>query len=100
MKKEELVDLLKEKYGYPQAGAVLVADKLSKFQRETRQAFEVYLETEAKPDISVEGFDFDRLTSQYEMNPIAAFLTLDWLLREPEKAVESLQRGYDTISKQ
>ncbi len=33
----------------------------------------------------------------HKMNPIAAFLTLDWLIREPEQAIESLKHGYDFI---
>lgn len=32
------------------------------------------------------------------MNEVAGFLTLDWLLREPEKAIASLKKGHDTIS--
>ena len=27
------------------------------------------------------------------MNPIGAFITLDWLMREPEKAKEALNKG-------
>ncbi len=31
------------------------------------------------------------------MKPPAALLTLDWLLREPDKAVASLRKGHDWV---
>ena len=38
-----------------------------------------------------------RLIEQHNMKPIAAFLTLDWLSREPEAAIASLKCGYDRV---
>jgi len=37
--------------------------------------------------------------NEFDMNPIAGFLTLDWLMKEPEKAKLTLEQGYDTIKK-
>ena len=39
------------------------------------------------------------LIKSYEMNPIAAFLTLDWLKREPAIAEKMLKRGFDSFTK-
>ena len=33
------------------------------------------------------------LIEKYKMNPIGAFITVDWIMREPEKATKELNRG-------
>jgi hypothetical protein len=45
------------------------------------------------PKITLEGYTFKDLIHQYGMKPIGAFITMDWLKREPEKATEVLERG-------
>ncbi|MBU0975535.1 MAG: hypothetical protein ABIE03_06620 [Patescibacteria group bacterium] len=56
-----------------------------------------FLESEVVPDIEVEGYSLEKLVSEHQMNVLAAFLTLDWLRKEPEEAKKSLLRGHDAI---
>ena len=98
MKKEQIVGFLKEKFSYPEKNAIMVAEKIIDFQLEVSEAFQAYIESGELPELCYEGFDFEKLSNQYQMNPIAAFLTLDWLKREPEKAVDQLNKGFDQVS--
>ncbi len=44
-----------------------------------------------------EGHTPASLTTDYHLQPVAAFLTLDWLATEPEMANKALSEGYDEI---
>ena len=48
---------------------------------------------EKLPQIIIEGYSYKTLVENYGMKPIGAFLTLDWLIREPQKALTSLKKG-------
>ena len=63
-----------------------------------KNSLEKYLREEALDEINLLGYTVENLKDNYSMNEVAAFLTLDWILREPEKAIASLKKGYDTIS--
>jgi hypothetical protein len=95
--KKELVDGLITKYGYPKSGATLVSSKLLHLQRPINSMFRDWWLFGEKPNVDIEGYTFESLMELHNMNPIAAFLTLDWLMREPERAKESLKHGYDFI---
>lgn len=94
-----LKDRLVSEFGYPQAGADLVAGKLVAMQGDVWDAFVAWWESGKNPEIEIEGYSFDRLVRDYSMKPIAALLTLDWLQREPEKAVASLRKGHDFVKR-
>ena len=57
-----------------------------------------WLETGELENAEVAGYSVRDLQTKHGMNELAAFLTLDWLIREPEKATASLQRGHDTVT--
>ena len=42
------------------------------------------------PKLSIAGYTLQRLIDEHGMLPVAAFLTLDWLLRDPARATASL----------
>ncbi len=44
-----------------------------------------------------EGYNTASLADQYHLQPVAAFLTLDWLATEPAVARKALSEGYDEI---
>jgi hypothetical protein len=96
--KKELVDGLITKFNYPKSGAMIVASKLLHLQVFLKPLFIDWWFNEIKPSIKLEGYTFERLTDSYKMNPIAAFLTLDWLSRDPKQARISLEHGYDFIN--
>ena len=92
-----LVSRLVHGFGYSPQGAGLVATKLASCAPVVQQAFEQWWTTGRLPDLMVEEYDVARLAKEHNMRPVAALLTLDWLLREPAKARASLGRGHDWI---
>lgn len=89
---EKLKALLLEE-GYPTHMLENTIQKLLILQPQIKKIFNVWIETHNEPSLSIEGYSFNCLVQNYGMNPIGAFLTLDWLLREPEKAKKALQLG-------
>jgi hypothetical protein len=97
LKLEELIERLKSDLGYSNQGAELVANKLNNLVPEIRSAFEYWWKTGEFSEITIEGYSLEVLMTQHRMNATAAFLTLDWLVREPDQAKASLRRGHDFI---
>ena len=62
-----------------------------------RLHLETFLKKGTLDDLTVEGYSVTRLIKEHGMNELAAFLTLDWLKQEPEKAKASLARGSDWV---
>lgn len=83
--------LLKE--GYPAFMLENTIDKIVRLNPNISQAFVEWLDNGTEPQIEVEGFSYASLKQMYGMKPIGIFITLDWLVREPEKAKKSLARG-------
>ena len=94
---DEVVRRLTEEYGYPPEGARMVADKLMGCSPQVWAAFGVWWESGDVGDLEIEGYTVQRLAAEHGMKPIAAFLTLDWLVREPQRALTSLRRGHDRV---
>ena len=46
-----------------------------------------------KMDDTVEGFKLSELNQKFDMTYPAALLTIDWLIKEPERAMRSINRG-------
>jgi hypothetical protein len=57
-----------------------------------------YLKEDTLDEVNLLGYTVETLRDDYHMNEVAAFLTLDWIIREPDEAIASLQKGYDTVS--
>ena len=95
---DELLTGLVERHGYSQVGAAVVAARLLRLQPQLHEEFERWWQTGSLPSIDIEGFTTDRLMREQQLNPIAAILTLDWLIREPEKAKAAILQGYDRVS--
>lgn len=97
MDEHALRERLSAEYGYPPKGAALVAAKLVRLAPPIAAAFETWRQTGALPDITVAGYSFQTLLREHGMQPIAAFLTLDWLARDPAAASASLRKGHDSL---
>lgn len=99
--KPQLENLIKERVpsiNHP-LGLEKVIHSIENADESIRSKVEEFLTTGKEPEMVVEGYSYDTLRKEHRMNPIAALLTLDYLLREPEKAKESLRRGHDYITK-
>ena len=92
MERTEIIRILKEE-GYPDFMLEKTIDKIEAFSSVVQKAFEEWCNNKQQPNIVVEGFAFTDLVTQWGMKPIGAFITLDWLLREPEKANKALNNG-------
>lgn len=95
--RSELTTRLTNELGYPQSGAQLIADKIERLRPELHEAFGLWWNTGEMPVVEVEGYTVARLVKDYSLNPLAALLTLDWLLREPEAAKATIGRGHDRV---
>jgi len=98
MEIEKIKSRLIQEFGYSEKGAELVTRQLLQLDPKLADAFARWWQDGNTTDIEIEGFTMQRLINEHDMNPIAAFLTLDWLIREPNKALISLAKGHDSVS--
>jgi hypothetical protein len=99
MKKDELIPRLISEFNYPQSGAEIVAEKIIKSSPIVQKAFNEFWESGTIPEIEIEGYTIASLSNAHGMKPIAALLTLDWLIRDPASAKKSLEKGHDFVGK-
>ena len=92
MERNDIIEILKSE-GYPQFMLEKTADKIVAFKQEIADAFEALFTNKENPSVSIEGFSYETLVTDYKMNPVGALITLDWLIREPEIAKEALKKG-------
>ena len=99
MDKNDYVEWLIRDWNYPENGAELLYQKFltSKPEIKTR-IIDLFNNGECN-SIEVKGFSSDSLMKTHNMNIIAALFTIDWLLREPDKAEKSILKGYDFFNK-
>lgn len=72
----------------------MIADKIENCREDIRSAIELWLLNGQETKIEVCGINYFDLLSKAKMTPLAAYLTLDWVYREPEQAVASLKTEY------
>ena len=92
METKVLVDYL-ESHGIDSVYSHEMAQKIEKANKKIYNAVIDYIEKGIEPTISVEGYSCKQLMQQFNMSVIAALLTLDWLLREPELAKQAILDG-------
>ena len=90
MNNEKLRELLVEKYDYKNSQVDGIVEKIGRFSPKVAAAFENWLDTGKTDDTEVEGYTADAILKKKPMKIVAAYLTLDWLEREPEMAKETL----------
>lgn len=89
----KLKEYLVENYDYPIYMVEKTIDKIEKLDPEIYQEFENWFQDRKESNLLVEGYSVKLLIDKYKMNEVGAFLTLDWLKREPEEAKKALLRG-------
>jgi len=94
----EVVVRLVREFGYPESGAALVAQDIAALRSPVREAFWEWWRTGAISDLLVEGYAAPQLIREHGLNPIAAWLTMGWLLEEPDEAKAALIHGYDVVT--
>ena len=92
MERNKLIELLKEQ-GYPSFMLEKTIDKIENFSQPLKEAFTIWAECGIEPAFSIKGYSYNNLINDFKMKPVGAFFTLDWIMREPEKAIENINRG-------
>ena len=98
MDRQALTADLIEDFGYSTPAAQVAAGRLLGSGPEVRRAFQSLRMTGAPPTLCIAGYTVERLAREHGMYPVAALLTLDWLMQEPEKATASLRKGHDHVA--
>jgi hypothetical protein len=97
MTQDELIRFLSVEEGYTPVQAGAAAGDLLVSQPVIQEAFESWRESGELPALAVEEFTLQNLVSEQGFRPVAALLTMDWLLTEPEVALAALREGYDRV---
>jgi len=93
MMKEKIIEILKSR-GYNDYSANLVSKELLELSGPLAKLFNSWVENENnQSDYRVGDYSVSSLQKERGMNYPAALLTLDWLMKEPEKAIRSLNKG-------
>ena len=85
-------DILIER-GYPEKQAISVASDLQAIDPALQNGLQSWLADQTETDFLIEGFKLSDLKQKFDMTYPAALLTVDWLIKEPELAKKSIQRG-------
>lgn len=84
--------------GYTPQGSKSAAEKIVSMNETLKNEYIKWLETGFLPDINVEGFDLEGLMDVFDMSATSAFITLDWLLRDPDEAKSHLAEPLTKIA--
>ena len=85
-------DILIER-GFPEKQAISVAFDLQAIDLALQNGLQSWLADQTETDYLIEGFKLSDLKQKFDMTYPAALLTVDWLIKEPELAKKSIQRG-------
>ncbi len=93
MMKEKIFRILKER-GYSDYSAKLVTADLMCLSAPLDKMLQAWVDNEREqPDYSCNGYSIHCLQRERGMKYPAALLTMDWLMKEPEEAKKSLNKG-------
>ncbi len=86
------INILNER-GYHGAAAKVMADRLSNVDSSLKPHVDEWLGSGKERDIVIYGISLIDLKAKFNLTYPAAILSMDWLIREPEKAKSSFSRG-------
>ena len=93
MDKKNIISLLVQR-GYNENSAKIVSSELLGLASPLEDFFLAWMEDpQNKTNFEVCGYSIFSLMEERKMTYPAAILTIDWLIKEPEKALLSLKRG-------
>ncbi len=89
---ERLYEALKS-HGYNDKQIKFVSEKLSSIDESLKECLNKWIDKNIITEVNVSGISLKQLMAKYSMEYPAALLTMDWLKREPDKALKSIKRG-------
>ncbi len=90
MDKETLVKNLIQR-GYDEKSANLVAKDLLELDSPLNDYLHQWIEGEIITDYTIDNYSIVSFMQERSMTYPAALLTMDWIIKEPEKALKSLK---------
>lgn len=80
-------------HGYNDKQVVSVMNRLCAIDGSLKNYLQEWVNEGKVADVVICDISLKSLMSKYDMEYPAALLTMDWLIREPEKAIRSINRG-------
>jgi hypothetical protein len=99
MEISEIKKKIQEKWpnDYTQEHTLAVTlEDIEKIPEPLKTEFQNFLQTGELPKTEKDGWSYPKLI-EFGFHPLGAFLMLNWLDREPEKAKKALARGFDSV---
>lgn len=91
--KQRIVEILIAR-GYTEKQAKVLGESLSKIDASLKVGLDKWLINESEEaDYNIHGFTLSEIKQKFKMTYPAALLSMDWVLREPEKATKSINNG-------
>ena len=91
MNKTEIKHRLIE-IGYPERHLDIVSNELLAISDQLRPLMEKWIENGTEEDYAVRGYSLRELCECRNLKYPAAILTMDWLIKEPEIAIQHISR--------
>lgn len=79
-----------ERLNYSEKAAVTTINDVRRMVPEVRKAFLVWFTTGKKPQGELCGIHYNNLVVYRKMNPVAAFLAVDWYVKDPKAAYATI----------
>lgn len=91
---ENIRELLISQFGYSEQDACMLSEDLEHLDQTLFPLLTNWVTGGVCSNATeYRGYSIDSLCSQFDMNFIAALLTLDWIIKEPEQAIPALKSG-------
>ena len=92
MTRSEIFNALLE-HNYTEKQSSILASKLAVLDKSLIKCMESWLKNGQQTNYSAHGISINELIEKHRMQYLAAVLTMDWVLRDPTKAMETIQKG-------
>ena len=79
--------------GYNEKQAIVTAKELLTIDEMLKGAISLWMDKDEETDFTIEGVCLLNLKAKFKMTYPAALLTMDWVIKEPEKAKNALIKG-------
>lgn len=92
-----LMNYLADDMGYEERRAKRTIAALRRAEPSILKAFLIWFYTGDFPRESLYGINVKALCDRRGLDPVTAFLTVDWAARDPQSAKTALSRGHDAL---
>ena len=91
---ENIRELLMSRFGYSEQDTCVLCNDLEQLDQALVPVLTKWIKDgNCLDSTEYSGYSINSLCEEYEMNFIAALLTLDWIIKEPEQAIPAIKSG-------